>query len=65
VFGGAIQEKQNWNESPFELRETLHSHEKDKIARCTADLIVNSDTLLLMVVQRQSLLLPTSHLRKT
>lgn len=47
VFGGAILERQNWNESPFEIRETLHSREKEKIARCTADLVVDGDTLFI------------------
>ena len=47
VFGGAILEKPFWNEPPFELRETLHSDEKDKIARCAADLIMDGDTVFI------------------
>jgi len=47
VFGGAILERQNWNEPPFELRETLHSQEKDKITRCAAELIVDGDILFI------------------
>jgi DeoR/GlpR family transcriptional regulator of sugar metabolism len=47
VFGGAILEKQNWNEPPFELRETLHSQEKDKITRFAAELIVDEDILFI------------------
>lgn len=47
VFGGAILEKQNWKEPPFELRETLHSHEKDKIARYASDFILDGDTVFI------------------
>jgi len=47
VFGGAILERQNWNEPPFELRKTLHSQEKDSICRCAADLIVDGDILFI------------------
>ena len=47
VFGGAILERQNWNEPPFELRETLHSQEKDKICRCAAELITDGDILFI------------------
>jgi DeoR/GlpR family transcriptional regulator of sugar metabolism len=47
VYGGAILERQNWNEPPFELRETLHSQEKDKICRCAADLILDGDTVFI------------------
>lgn len=47
VFGGAILERQNWNEPPFELRETLHSQEKDKICRRAAEMIVDGDILFI------------------
>lgn len=47
VFGGAILEKQNWNEPPFELRETLHSREKDQISYVAAELIVDGDIIFI------------------
>lgn len=47
VFGGAILERQNWNEPPFELRETLHSQEKGKICRRAAEMIVDGDVLFI------------------
>lgn len=47
VFGGAILEKQNWSEPPFELRETLHSKEKDKISCAAAGLILDSDIVFI------------------
>lgn len=36
IYGGAILEKPNLNEPPFELREALHSQEKERIIRCAA-----------------------------
>jgi DeoR/GlpR family transcriptional regulator of sugar metabolism len=47
VFGGAILEKQNWSEPPFEMRETLHSREKDKIANAAAELILDGDIVFI------------------
>jgi DeoR/GlpR family transcriptional regulator of sugar metabolism len=47
VFGGVILEKQNWNEPPFELRQTLHAKEKDIITRYAADLIKDGDILFI------------------
>ncbi|PKO14437.1 MAG: hypothetical protein CVU39_14375 [Chloroflexi bacterium HGW-Chloroflexi-10] len=47
IFGGAILEKQNWNEPPFELRETLHAQEKDHIARAAAELILDGDIVFI------------------
>lgn len=47
VFGGAILEKQNGSEPPFELRETLHSREKDKIACAAAELILDDDIVFI------------------
>lgn len=47
VFGGAILERQNGNEPPFELRETLHSQEKDLIARSVANFIIDGDTVFI------------------
>jgi len=47
VFGGAILERQNWNEPPFELREILHSQEKDKICRRAAEMITDGDIVFI------------------
>lgn len=47
VFGGAILEKQNWSEPPFEIRETLHSREKDRIACVAAELILDGDIIFI------------------
>lgn len=47
VFGGAILERQNWNEPPFELREILHSQKKDKICRRAAEMITDGDVLFI------------------
>ncbi|MEN4010519.1 MAG: DeoR/GlpR family DNA-binding transcription regulator [Chloroflexota bacterium] len=47
VFGGAILEQQNWNEPPFELRETLHAVEKDRLARRAAELVQDGDIIFI------------------
>lgn len=47
VFGGAILEKQNWSEPPFEIRETLHSREKDRITCAAAELILDGDIIFI------------------
>jgi DeoR/GlpR family transcriptional regulator of sugar metabolism len=47
VFGGAILEKQNWKEPPFEMRETLHSQAKNSISRCASDFILDGDTVFI------------------
>lgn len=47
VFGGAILEKQNWGEPPFELRETLHARAKDRISCTAADLILDGDIIFI------------------
>lgn len=47
VFGGAILEKQNWSEPPFELRETLHAKEKDKISSAAAELVLDGETVFI------------------
>ncbi len=47
VFGGAILENHDWNEPPFELREVLHSREKEKICRRTAELITDGDIVFI------------------
>jgi len=47
VFGGAILERENWNEPPFELRETLYAKEKEKICRRAAEMITDGEILFI------------------
>jgi DeoR/GlpR family transcriptional regulator of sugar metabolism len=47
VFGGAILERQNGTEPPFEYREALNAEEKNRISRCAAALINDGDTIFI------------------
>jgi DeoR/GlpR family transcriptional regulator of sugar metabolism len=47
IFGAAVLENRDWNEPPFETRETLHPFEKEMVGMAAAELVEDQDVIFI------------------